>query len=287
MKDRIVMITGANSGMGLSTAIELARQGARVIMVCRSRERGERALQEAAQQSGSREIRLMICDLGSLASIRGFAAEFKRSYDRLDVLINNAGVVSIKRELTADGFEMMLGVNHLGHFLLTNLLLGHLERSTQGRVIVLSSGAHKIGRIHWEDPTLSRGFSVWKGYAQSKLANLLFMTELAQRLKHTNITVNSVHPGAVSTGLGVNRNTGFGKSIHALLRPFFQTPAEGASTAIYLAASDEVLRTTGQYYYKKKVSPVSAAARDRQLAARFWAWSEQEVKLEESENYFA
>ncbi|WP_372010108.1 SDR family oxidoreductase [Paenibacillus chitinolyticus] len=283
MEHKIMMVTGANSGMGLATTIALARQGAKVVMVCRSEERGQSALREAMAASGSGEIELMQCDLGSLRSIRSFAADFKSRYDHLDVLINNAGVVSLKRETTSDGFEVMMGVNHLGHFLLTNLLLGPLKRAEQGRIVVVSSGAHKIGRIRWEDPHLTKGYTAWTGYAQSKLANILFTKELAVRLKGTAVTVNALHPGAVGTQIGVDRNTGFGKSVLAMLRPFFLTPAQGAETAVYLATSGNVSCATGEYFYRKKIAPVSARAKDKELAAKFWDWSAGEVGLQPSE----
>ncbi|EGL20040.1 MULTISPECIES: SDR family oxidoreductase [unclassified Paenibacillus] len=283
MKHKITMVTGANSGMGLATTIALALQGAKVVMVCRSEKRGQSALREAIAASGSGDIELMQCDLGSLRSIRSFAADFKSRYDHLDVLINNAGVVSLKRETTSDGFEVMMGVNHLGHFLLTNLLLGPLKRAEQGRIVVVSSGAHKIGKIRWEDPYLTKGYTVWTGYAQSKLANILFAKELAARLKGTAVTVNALHPGAVGTQIGVDRNTGFGKSVLAMLRPFFLTPAQGAETAVYLAASDNVSCATGEYFYRKKIAPVSARAKDKELAAKFWDWSVREVGLRPSE----
>ncbi|KEQ23465.1 SDR family oxidoreductase [Paenibacillus tyrfis] len=279
MRDRTVIITGANSGMGLAATVELARLGAHVIMACRSRERGEQALQEAQRQSGSDRLRLMQLDLGSLASVRAFAAAFDEQHDTLDALINNAGVVAIKRQTTADGFEAMMGVNHLGHFLLTNLLLKPLLRSPQGRIVTVSSGAHKIGNIHFDDPHLTKGYSVWKGYAQSKLANILFTKELAERLKGTKATANSLHPGAVGTNLGVDRTTGFGRRIHTLLRPFFLTPEEGARTTVYLASSPEVSSISGQYFCLKRIAPVSARAQDMELARRLWAWSEQEVGL--------
>ncbi|MGG4489416.1 SDR family oxidoreductase [Metabacillus idriensis] len=279
MKGKKVMITGANSGMGLAAAIEMAKKGAHVIMVCRSLERGQAALDQAKRESKSNAIELMKCDLGSLLSIREFARQYDDAYHSLDVLINNAGVVTIKRELTEDGFESMMGVNHLGHFLLTNLLLPALTRSPQGRIINVSSGAHKIGNIHFDDPYLTKGFTVWKGYAQSKLANLLFTAELAKKLQGTGVTVNALHPGAVATSLGVNRKTGFGKGVFALLKPFFLTPEQGAQTAIYLAESSEVEHITGQYFYKRKMELPTERARDIELASRLWDWSESEVGI--------
>ncbi len=279
MQDKIAIITGANSGMGLATTVAMAKKGFQVIMVCRNPERGEDALQKAKTESGTDHIELMICDLGSLASIRSFAKAFLEHYQQLDVLINNAGVVSLKRETTSDGFESMMGVNHLGHFLLTNLLLDPLKSATEGRIVVVSSGAYKAGRIQFNDPHLSSRFSVWKGYAQSKLANILFTKEMADRVKGTNVTANCLHPGAVGTNLGINRKTGFGKTIHAILRPFFLTPAEGAETAVYLATSPEVKQNSGEYFYKKKTASLPAKAQSKEMAEKLWVWSEQQVGL--------
>ncbi|MFE0556281.1 SDR family oxidoreductase [Paenibacillus sp. NPDC058910] len=277
MTGKIIIVTGANSGMGLATTVELAKGGGHVVMACRSQVRGEAALRQALQESGSSKIELMTLDLGSFDSIRVFASDFKAKYDRLDVLVNNAGVVTLKRELTQDGYEAMMGVNHLGHFLLTNELLEPLQRARQGRIVNVSSGAHKVGSIHLDDPNLGKGFNVVKGYAQSKLANILFTKELARRLQPTKVTVNALHPGAVSTSIGVNRDTGFGKAVHKLLGPFFLTAQEGARTAIYLASSPEVEHVTGEYYVKCKPAKTTEKARDPQLAARLWAWSEQQV----------
>lgn len=280
MKDKKVIITGANSGMGLAAAIEMAKKGAHVIMACRSLERGQAALDQAKRESKSNAIELMRCDLGSLLSIREFARQYDDKNHSLDVLINNAGVVTIKREQTEDGFESMMGVNHLGHFLLTRLLLPALKKSPQGRIINVSSGAHKIGNIHFDDPYLTKGFTVWKGYSQSKLSNLLFTAERAKKLQGTEVTVNALHPGAAATSLGVNRQTGFGKGVYTLLKPFFLTPEQGAQTAIYLSESPEVNQVTGQYFYKRKIELPSERARNMELASKLWEWSEKEVDLD-------
>ncbi|MDH6374247.1 retinol dehydrogenase-14 [Paenibacillus sp. PastF-3] len=279
MRGKIALVTGANSGMGLATTVELARKGAKVIMVCRNRQRGEEALAAAKQKSHSEDIELMLCDLASLESIRSFAEEFIRKYPILDILINNAGVVTIKRQLTKNGFEMDLGVNHLGHFLLTNLLLEPLKAAEQGRIVVVASGAYKIGALHYEDPTLARRFNPAKAYARSKLANILFTKELAARLQGTRVTVNCVHPGAVGTNIGVNRETGFGKSILKLLSYFFLTPEQGADTAIYLATEPDLQEVTGQYYYRRKNQELTPRAQNKQEAQRLWRWSQEQVGL--------
>lgn len=264
--------------MGLATTIEMAWRGAAVIMACRSRQRGEEALAEVKRQSGSDKIRLMLCDLASFKSIHAFAEEFTAGYPVLDVLINNAGVVTVKRQLTADGYEMDFGVNHLGHFLLTNLLLEPLAAAEQGRIVVVASGAYKIGKLHLDDHTLSRGYNPAKAYARSKLANILFTRELASRLQGTRVTVNAVHPGAVGTSIGVNRETGFGRSVLKLLSHFFLTPEQGADTAIWLATAPELREVSGEYYYRRKVQELSPRARDAAAAAQLWQWSLDQTK---------
>ncbi|MEW9502943.1 SDR family oxidoreductase [Jeotgalibacillus marinus] len=276
---KIALVTGANSGMGLVTAVELAKQGMHVVMLCRDPRRGKVAWISAKEQSGSQEITLMNADLGSMESIRAFAAAFKEKFDHLDVLVNNAGLISFKRQVTNDGFESQLGVNHLGHFLLTNLLLDEIKRAEAGRIVVVSSGAHKWGKMDFEDPHFERGYNVAKGYGRSKLANVLFTKALAKRLEGTNVTVNALHPGAVATNIGVDRKTEFGRLFTRMLKPFYLTPAQGASTAIHLATSDEVSNVTGKYFYKMKETDVSAEAKDERVAEELWDWSEERVSL--------
>lgn len=285
MSNQTAIVTGANSGMGLATTIELARQGYHVIMACRSEKRGQEALQEAVRQSGSSAIELMLCDLGSLESIRQFARTFRERHDRLDVLVNNAGVVMVKRKETSDGFEQSIGINHLGHFLLTLLLIEPLKAAKQGRVVNVSSGAYKAGKIHFEDPHLHKGYNPIKSYAQSKLANVLFTRALARKLSGTSVTVNCLHPGAVGTSIGVDRNTGFGTRIMAFVGklPFFLSPEEGARTAVYLATSPEVVGITGRYFYQQKEQQLKAHAVDDASAERFWTWSEEQVGLKPDE----
>ncbi|WDF52033.1 SDR family oxidoreductase [Paenibacillus sp. KACC 21273] len=283
MNTKRVLITGANSGMGLASTIELAKRGYEVIMGCRNEERGQKALQEAREKSGSDQITLMKCDLGSLQHIREFAEQFNQKYDRLDVLLNNAGVVNLKRQETEDGFEMSIGVNHLGHFLLTHLLLDALKASPQGRIVVVSSGAYKIGKIHWDDPHLHNGYTVIKSYAQSKIANIFFTRVMAEKLKDTQVTINCLHPGAVATNIGVDRDTGFGKRILAGVAylPFFQTPEQGAETAIFLVDDSSVAQHSGMYYYRQKIHKLKPKALDDAEALRFWEWSQEQVGLQE------
>ncbi|MDQ0272812.1 SDR family oxidoreductase [Cytobacillus purgationiresistens] len=279
MNKKLAIVTGANSGMGLATVISLAKKDIHVIMLCRNEERGANALQLAKKESQSEHIELMIGDLGSIASIHRFAETFKAKYETLDILINNAGVVSLKRQHTKDGFESMLGVNHLGHYLLTHLLLDHLKATQDGRVIVVSSGAHKWGKIDFNDPYFDKGYNVMKGYGRSKLANVLFARGLAKRLEGTSVTVNALHPGAVATNIGVDRNTGFGKNIIKLLVPFFRTPEKGAATAVFLATNPDVKGVSGAYFYNEKEVPISNLAGDDELVERFWTWSKEQVGL--------
>lgn len=265
--------------MGFATSVELARKGYSIIMACRDAERGRQALTQAMKQSKSKHLELMLLDLASIRSIRAFARQFQEKYETLDILINNAGVMSFKRATTLDGFESMLGVNHLGHFLLTNLLLDQIKKSEQGRIITVASSSHTKGKIDFQDPFRQSAFSFMEAYGQSKLANLLFTLELSERLKGTRVTANCLDPGTVSTNIGVNRQNGlWAKWLHALMRPFVQSPLQGAETAIYLADSPEVEGASGQYFQKKRVASVSADAQDKQLASELWEWSERVLK---------
>lgn len=220
----------------------------------------------------------MLCDLASTKSIRNFCKEFKKKYKRLDILVNNAGVVLPGRRETIDGFELQFGVNHLGHFLLTNLLLDLMVQSAPARIVNVASGGHKIGKIHFEDINLTRNYNIFKAYSQSKLANILFTYELAKRLKGKGVMVNALHPGAVASQMGINRETGFGKFITSILKPFFLTPEQGAQTAVYLATSSEVESVTGKYFYKKKPVRSSKKSYNKQMAKKLWSMSCKMVK---------
>ena len=275
MSDKKLAIgTGANSGMGKATVAALADQGLQVVMLCRNQQRGEKALQELLEYE-NRDISLMTCDLGDMQNIRDFTDEFRKQYKKIDVLINNAGVISLDRRETVDGLEEQFGVNHIGHFLLTLRLLDLMDKGS--RIIVVASGAHKVGKIHFNDINLRKGCRlthVIKAYSQSKLANILFARELASRVKERGILVNTCHPGAVATSMGINRNTGFGKSITSILKPFFLTPEEGAKSAIYLANSEEGGRVSGKYYYLNKMAKTSKTAKSKATAKRLFELSE-------------
>ena len=275
LQDKIAIVTGANSGMGMATVEALSDKGATVIMLCRSEERGRKALAELMREK-NRKLDLMICDLGDFASIRSFVRSVKAKYPHIDILVNNAGFISLDRQETKDGIERQFGINHLGHFLLTTLLLDRM--SAGSRIVNVASGAHKVGKIHFNDINLHHGYNVVRAYSQSKLANVLFTRELAERLKGSGITVNCCHPGAVATNMGVDRETGFGKTITGLLRPFFLTPAEGAATAIYLATDEAVSHISGGYFYKCQIAKSSKRSKSRRTAGRLFELSEEMVR---------
>ena len=274
---KIAIVTGANSGMGMATVEALSDKGATVIMLCRSEERGKEALLKLTENK-ERNLDLILCDLGDYESIRNFAKAVKEKYDHIDILVNNAGFISLDRQLTKEGLERQFGINHIGHFLLTKELLELMGKGS--RIVNVASGAHKTGKIHFDDINLTKGFNVIKAYSQSKLANVLFTRELARRVADRGITVNCCHPGAVATNIGIDRDTGFGKTITGLLKPFFQTPMEGARTAIFLASDKSVENITGGYFYKCKIAKSSKRSKSKKLAKKLFELSEKLVSDE-------
>lgn len=274
---KIAIVTGANSGMGMATVEALSDKGATVIMLCRSEERGKEAILKLTENK-ERNLDLILCDLGDYESIRNFAKAVKEKYDHIDILVNNAGFISLDRQETKEGLERQFGINHIGHFLLTKELLELMGKGS--RIVNVASGAHKTGKIHFDDINLAKGFNVIKAYSQSKLANVLFTRELARRVADRGITVNCCHPGAVATNIGIDRDTGFGKTITGLLKPFFQTPMEGARTAIFLASDKSVENITGGYFYKCKIAKSSKRSKSKKLAKKLFELSEKLVSDE-------
>ena len=256
--------------MGMATVRALSDMGARVIMLCRSEKRGREAL-ERLNSEKPRDLDLILCDLGDYDSVRSFVSKVRESYSRIDILVNNAGFISLDRQETKEGLERQFGINHIGHFLLTTSLLDLMGKGS--RIVVVASGAHKTGKIHFDDINLHRGFNVIKAYSQSKLANVLFTRELARRVKDKGITVNCCHPGAVATNIGIVRETGFGKTVTGLLKPFFQTPEQGARTAVFLATDDSVADVSGEYIYKCKIAKSSKRSKDMELAKELFEFS--------------
>ena len=276
MQNKTAIVTGANSGMGMATVRALSDMGAKVIMLCRSEKRGTEALEKLSSEK-YRDLELILCDLGNYDSIRAFANIVRRGYGHIDILVNNAGFISLDRQETEEGIERQFGINHVGHFLLTMSLLDLLREG--GRIVNVASGAHKTGKIHFDDINLTKGFNVIKAYSQSKLANVLFTRELARRVKDRGITVNCCHPGAVATNIGIDRDTGFGKTVTGLLKPFFQTPEQGARTAIFLASDDSVSDITGEYFYKCRIAKSSRRSKDMELAKKLFEFSEELVGI--------
>ena len=272
LQNKTAIVTGANSGMGMATVRALSDMGAKVIMLCRSEKRGTEALEKLSSEK-YRDLELILCDLGNYDSIRAFANIVRRGYDNIDILVNNAGFISLDRQETGEGLERQFGINHIGHFLLTMSLLDLIGEG--GRIVNVASGAHKTGKIHFDDINLTKGFNVIKAYSQSKLANVLFTRELARRVKDRGITVNCCHPGAVATNIGIDRDTGFGKTVTRLLKPFFQTPEQGARTAIFLASDDSVSDVTGEYFYKCRIAKSSKRSKDMELAKKLFEFSEE------------
>ena len=271
---KVAIVTGANSGMGLATTAALCDAGAKVIMLCRNEERGREALAKLKEKE-ERQLELILCDLGDYDSIRGFARTVKAKYARIDILVNNAGFISLDRQETKEGLERQFGINHIGHFLLTMLLLKNMGEGS--RIVNVASGAHKVGRIHFEDINLKKHFNVITAYSQSKLANVLFTRELARRAAKRGITVNCCHPGAVATNIGIDRDTGFGKTVTGMLKPFFQTPEEGARTAIFLAMDGSVKNVSGEYFYNCAIAKSSKRSKDMRLARKLFALSKKLV----------
>jgi NAD(P)-dependent dehydrogenase (short-subunit alcohol dehydrogenase family) len=274
IKGKTCLITGATQGIGLASAIGIARAGAQTVMVARSPERGAAAVEMVKAKSGNPEVSLLIADLSSQESIRKLAAEFKAKHDRLHVLLNNAGGVFVKRSLTVDGIEMTFAVNHLAYFLLTELLLDLIRASAPARIIDVSSAAHGGGHIDFDDLQHEKRWAYFKAYADSKLANILFTRELARRLEGTGVTVNCLHPGVVTTGFGKN-NPGLPRALITIAGPFMLSPEKGARTSVYLATSPEVEGVTGKYFDKCKVVSSNKQSYDTGVAARLWDISEK------------
>ncbi len=272
------MITGASSGLGKVTAIELARMGARLTLVCRNRARGEAIVAEIRHRTGNDAVTLMLADLSVQQSIRELAAALLADREPLHVLVNNAGVFNLRRELTADGIEAVFAVNHLSYFMLTMLLLERLRQSAPARIVNVASAAHRHGTIDFDDLGGARRFRPMRIYAQSKLANILFTYELARRLEGSGVSVNCAHPGGVATGLGAN-NGALAKLLMPLIGLFMRSPERGAVTQIYLASSAEVEGVSGQYFVDCKPARSSAQSYDLALARRLWEVSERMTGL--------
>lgn len=262
LEGKTCLVTGANSGVGKETVIGLSRMGARVIMVCRNKERGEAAKSEVIRKTGDSAVELLLCDLSSLAEVRKLADEVLNKYDSLHVLVNNAGTVSLTGGTTVDGFETTLAVNYLAPFLLTNLLIGLVRASSPSRIINVSSVSHYGGKIDLNQTANGKAGTFMTAYSNSKLALVMFTYELAKRMQGSGVTVNCLHPGAVATRIW--RMPTF------LTRTFMISAKSGAETTLYLASSPDVEGTTGRYFEKKKEKRSSVDSYDEEKAKLLW-----------------
>ncbi len=284
MKDRVCLITGATSGIGKATALELAKMGATVVLHGKDEKKGERALGEILKSSGNENVEFLIANLSSQSQVRKLASEIQKKYERLDVLINNAGVFYSYHEYSPDGVEMQFAVNHLSHFLLTNLLLQMLDESAPARIINVSSNAHFRETIHFDDINLAKHYNGWQAYCQSKLANVLFTYELADRIDPRQVTVNALHPGTVRTNI-VGKYASFIYRLGwNLQKPTMLSVKEGAKTPIYLATSEEVAGITGLYFVRRIPQKSSELSYDKALAKKLWELSEKLTGFEYPEN---
>lgn len=278
MNGKICMVTGATSGIGLATAIELARRGATVIIVSRNPQRCQAAVLHIRQQTGSSTVETIPADLSSQLQIRQLAQAFQSRYSQLDVLVNNAGAFFLRRQESADGIEMTFALNHLNYFLLTYLLLDRLKASAPARIVNVASDSHRGARINFNDLQGKRGYNGFQAYGQSKLANVLFTYELARRLEGAQVTANALHPGFVATNIGKNNGL-----LARLVMPIAQLnairPEEGARTGVYLASSPDVEGVSGTYFTREKPVQSDPASYDLQAARQLWEISAEMTGL--------
>jgi NAD(P)-dependent dehydrogenase (short-subunit alcohol dehydrogenase family) len=271
---KLCLVTGASSGIGKVTARELARLGARVILVCRSRERGERALLELNLALGSARLHLLVADLSSQREVRRLAEEVQKNFEALHVLVNNAGVYCLQRQLTADGIERMLAVNHLAPFLLSRLLTDLLSRSAPARIVNVGSAAYRHGRIDLEDPNLERRFRPYAAYARSKLALLLAGLEQAERLSGRGVSVNCVHPGLAATEIF----RGHPPVLRLLFGLIGKSPERAARASLHAASSTLVEGMTGRFFIGERPVALARHAQDPALRRELWELSEALIR---------
>ena len=280
MQGKVVVITGSNTGIGEATAEALATMGATTVMACRNLQKAEAAATAVRAASGSDDVHVVSLDLADLSSVETCASEVLSRWDHLDVLVNNAGGIWSDRQVTAQGFEQTLGVNHIGPFFLTALLLDRLKGADAGRIVNLSSVGHHgaFTGMNWNDLQGEKRYSTFGAYSQSKLANLLFTCGLAKRLADTRVTANAVHPGPVRSGFGMDGDmTGIVGLGNRLIRPFEISATAGAATSVYLASSPEVQGKSGGYYVRSKPGHPSKQGRSDAAADRLWEVTESMI----------
>ena len=280
LRGRVCLVTGATHGIGRATAEALAKMGATVLLHGRDSLVVGVVCREISRTAGAGTVSGVLADFSSLAAVRRLAEELKAQHRRIDVLVNNAGTGMLERKETADGFEWQFGVNHLAPFLLTNLLLDLLKKSSAARIVNVASMAYQRARLDFDDLQAARkNFNGLAGYGASKLANILFTLELARRLEGSNVTANCLHPGVVATNIFRNLGT-LGKVFTFIGRPFMLSATKGAETSIYLASSPDVAKVSGKYFVKCKEAPLLPHASDMDAARRLWDVSAKLMGLE-------
>lgn len=283
MQNKLCIVTGANSGIGKATALHLAQMGAYVVMICRNEEKAQQAREYIISRTGNTGVEVMLADFAYQYEIREVADQFRNKFDKLDVLVNNAGMIPSRRTETIDGIEKTFAVNHLGPFMLTNLLLDPLLAAPRARVVTVASEVHRLGAsiFHMANLQLEEGFSPMKAYGLSKLCNIMFTYELARRMEDTPLTANALHPGMVSTRLA-SEASWLMKLFYTIGKPFMRSADKGAETPIYLATSDEVSEISGRYFRNKKEIKPADIAYDDELTRQLWDISESLTKLQHS-----
>lgn len=272
-EEKVVLITGATDGVGKQTALKLAKEGYHIVMMVRSKARAEQTIAEIKQESGNKKVAYILVDLTSLAQVRKAVAEFLAAYPRLDILINNAGLIVPDKQITADGFEQSFEVNHLSHFLLTHLLLDRIKQSPQGRIINLSSEGHRMAKFDADNFNAEKNYSSLGQYCFTKLCNIYFTNELAARLKGTNVTVNAVHPGVVRSSFAGTMDKGLLKPLFAISRLFMISPEQGAATSVYVATAPGLNKVTGRYFKDSKEKRSSALSLNVSNQKLLWDYS--------------
>jgi len=280
MQNKICLITGATSGIGQAAATGIAKLGATVVVAGRSEERCQKTVARIQRATQNSHVDYLVADLSVQAQVRQLAANFKARYERLDVLVNNAAAIFFRRQLSRDGIEMNIAVNHLAYFLLTDLLLDTLKASIPARIVNVASNSHRHKHLDFDNLELKRGYWAGTAYGRSKLANLYFTYELARRLEGTGVTVNAMHPGFVRTNMAAN-NGWLVRLFLPLIHYKSLTPEQGASTAVYLASSPDVEGVTGKYFVREREVASDPVSYDETAARRLWKVSEEMVQAPE------
>ena len=281
MTGKVCVVTGSNSGIGKETVLALLAMGATVVMVVRSQEKGQKALDELVSKTGNHSVSLMICDMSSMASIRIFVADLKNRFSHLDVLINNAGAEFVKRQVTDEGFEQTFAVDYLAPFLLTYELLDLLKASAPSRIINVSSGLAKNGKIDFDDLQNEKNYKGMQAYSNAKLMLMMFSYELSRRLQGTGVTANVLMPGFVATNLGKNSGSLSSAIMFTMVRPMQISAKKGAETSVYLASADEVKDVSGKCFAKKKEVETCPVSYDQEAQKRLWNETVKLLSLKE------